>query len=82
MMNRTKDGFKFFFNSKTMEYTWSRTDDVIKDHSLLTKDEIQVDLSGPEVIKHEILNAHKYKNIKKYGFFSAQISLKCYFSCS
>ena len=34
--------------------------------------------SGPEVIKlfsmlhsveHEILNAHKYKNIKKFGFF-------------
>ena len=42
MMNRTKDGFKFFFNTKTMEYTWSRTDDVIKDSSLLTKDEVQV----------------------------------------
>ena len=46
---------------------------------------------GPEVIKlffmlnsaeHEILNARKYKNIKKFSFFQAQISLECYFSCS
>ena len=29
--------------------------------------------------EHEILNAHKYKNIKKFGLFSAQISLECYF---
>ena len=29
----------------------------------------------------EILNAHKYENIKKY-FFQAQLSLECYFSCS
>ena len=42
MMNRTQDGHKFFFNTKSMDYTWSRTDDVIKDHSLLTKEEIQV----------------------------------------
>ena len=43
---------------------------------------------GPEVIKlffvlnsteHEILNAHKYKNIKKFGLFNAQLSLECYF---
>ena len=26
--------------------------------------------------EHEILNAHKYKNIKKFSFFQAQISLK------
>ena len=47
--------------------------------------------TGPEVIKlfsmlssfqHEILNAHKYKNIKKLSIFQAQISLDCYFSCS
>ena len=30
----------------------------------------------------EILNAHKYKNIKKFGLFSVQISLKYYFSRS
>ena len=46
----------------------------------------------PEVIKvfsysfdsveHEILSAHKYKNIKKLGFFKAQMSLECYFSRS
>ena len=33
-------------------------------------------------IEHEILNAHKYKNIKKLGFFQVQISLECYFSRS
>ena len=46
--------------------------------------------SGPEVIKlfsmlnsveHEILNADKYKNIKKLCIFQAQISLECDFSC-
>ena len=37
---------------------------------------MQSSKAGPEVIKlffscstHEILNAHKYKNIKKFGFF-------------
>ena len=33
-------------------------------------------------VENEILNAHKYKNIKKFGFFKAQISLECYFSRS
>ena len=28
--------------------------------------------------EHEILNAHKYENIKKLSIFQAQISLKCY----
>ena len=32
--------------------------------------------------EHEILNAHKYKNIKKFSIFQAQINLECYFSCS
>ena len=32
--------------------------------------------------EHEILNAHKYKNIMKFGSFVAQISLECYFSRS
>ena len=26
-------------------------------------------------VEHEILNAHKYRNIKKFSFFEAQISL-------
>ena len=30
--------------------------------------------------EHGILNAHKYKNIKKFSFFAAQISLECDFS--
>ena len=31
--------------------------------------------------EHEILNAHKYTNIKKFSIFRAHISLECYFSC-
>ena len=31
--------------------------------------------------ENEILNARKYKNIKKFSFFQAQICIKCYFSC-
>ena len=30
-------------------------------------------------LEHDILNAHKYKNIKKLSVFQAQISLECYF---
>ena len=30
-------------------------------------------------VEHEILNAHKYKNIKKFSFFQAHISLEWYF---
>ena len=44
---------------------------------------------SPEVIKlfgnsaeHEILNAYKYKSIKKFTFFLGKISLECYFACS
>ena len=33
-------------------------------------------------VEHEILNAHNYKNIKKFGLFNAQLSLECYFSRS
>ena len=33
-------------------------------------------------VEHEIINAHKYKNIKKFGFFLAQLSLEWYFSRS
>ena len=32
--------------------------------------------------EHEILKAHKYKNIKNFIFLQAQLSLECYFSCS
>ena len=32
--------------------------------------------------EHEILNAHKYKNIKKFGLFKARLILECYFSRS
>ena len=30
-------------------------------------------------VEHEILKAHKYKNIKKFSFFQTQISRECYF---
>ena len=30
-------------------------------------------------VEHEILNAPKYKNIKKFDLFKAQLSLECYF---
>ena len=30
-------------------------------------------------VENEILNAHKYNNIKKFSLYSAQISLECYF---
>ena len=33
-------------------------------------------------VEHEISNAHKYKNIKKFSFCQARISGECYFSCS
>ena len=33
-------------------------------------------------VEHEILNAHKYKNIKKFDLFKAQLSLERYFSRS
>ena len=33
-------------------------------------------------VEHEILNAHKYKNIKIFIFSQTQISRECYFSCS
>ena len=33
----------------------------------------------PNSAKHEILNAPKYKNIKKFSIFQAQISLESFF---
>ena len=30
-------------------------------------------------VEHEILDDHKYKNIKKFGFVQAQISIEYYF---
>ena len=41
------------------------------------KKKVHAQLSCPE---HEISNAFKYKDIKKFSFFQAQISLECYFS--
>ena len=32
--------------------------------------------------EHEILNAHKSKNYKKFSVFQAHVSLERYFSCS
>ena len=33
-------------------------------------------------VEHEIVNAHKYKNIKKFGLLQAQLSRERYFSSS
>ena len=33
-------------------------------------------------VEHDLLNAHKYKNIKKFGIFKVHVSLECYFSRS
>ena len=33
-------------------------------------------------VEHKILNSHKYNNFKKFGLYSAQISIECYFSRS
>ena len=32
-------------------------------------------------VEDEIVNAHKYKNIKKFSFFQTLISRECFFSC-
>lgn len=41
-MNRVRDGSKFYYNTKTQEYTWARREDIVKDFSILTKEEVQV----------------------------------------
>ena len=33
-------------------------------------------------VEHKILNAHKYKNVKKFSFFQTQGSRECYFELS
>lgn len=45
MMNRSPEGFKFFYNVITGDYAWVRNDSIIKDYSILTKEEIQVYMS-------------------------------------
>ena len=42
MMNRTKDGHKFYFNVHTMEAGWEKAAGITKDYSLLTREEMQV----------------------------------------
>ena len=44
MMNRLKDGSKFYYNTHSKEYKWAKPDAVVKDHGILTKDEIQVSI--------------------------------------
>ena len=46
MMNRLKDGSKFYYNTKSKTYKWSRPDGVVKDHGQLNKEEIQVSHAG------------------------------------
>lgn len=42
MMNRLKEGNKYYFNVHSMEFAWERHENMRKDYSLLTRDEIQV----------------------------------------
>ena len=42
MMNRIRDGHKFYFNAHQMAYSWEKMEEMKKDYSLLTRDEIQV----------------------------------------
>ena len=39
-----------------------------------------VDMAPRLSAEHEILNAHEYKNIKKFSIFQTHVSLECYFS--
>ncbi|CAL1534099.1 unnamed protein product [Lymnaea stagnalis] len=41
MMNRTKDSTKFFYNVHTGDHAWTRGNTIIKDYSLLTREDIQ-----------------------------------------
>lgn len=41
MMHKLRDGFRFFFNVNSLTHSWQKTEDVRKDYSLLTRDEIQ-----------------------------------------
>jgi len=41
MMNRTKEGYKFYFNIVSEDWSWERPDGVKKDHSVLSREEIQ-----------------------------------------
>uniref|UniRef100_A0A0B7B822 Ras GTPase-activating-like protein IQGAP1 n=1 Tax=Arion vulgaris TaxID=1028688 RepID=A0A0B7B822_9EUPU len=40
-MNRLKDGTKFFYNVNTGSHAWTRGDTIIKDYSLLTREDAQ-----------------------------------------
>lgn len=42
MMNKTKEGHKFFYNVHSGDYSWGKEDSIAKDYSLLTRDDIQV----------------------------------------
>ena len=44
MMNRLKDNTKFFYNIDSGDHAWTRGTDIIKDYSLLNKEDIQVSL--------------------------------------
>lgn len=63
MMNRIRDGMRAFFNVHTMQLAWERPDSVRKDHSLLTREELQSCIT-------EVTSAHDrlrlYRDHEKY----------------
>ncbi|XP_064650547.1 ras GTPase-activating-like protein IQGAP1 isoform X2 [Lineus longissimus] len=56
VMNRTKHGHKFYFNVVTLESGWEKPANVVKDHSLLTRDEVQTIVGDvTEKFNHEAI---------------------------
>lgn len=56
MMNKSNRGFKFYYNVNTGEYAWARNENIVKDFSLLTKEEIQTVLTDvQEAYDRELL---------------------------
>ncbi|ESN91702.1 hypothetical protein HELRODRAFT_108462 [Helobdella robusta] len=41
MMNKLSNGSKYFFNINTMEGSWKKESNIVKDYSLLTRDDIE-----------------------------------------
>ena len=69
----------FFSYENTLRYHCWRYRELTVHHSWARGYQTFSMLNSAE---HEILNAHKYKNIKKFCIFHAHISLQCYLSCS
>ena len=79
------------FQAKSVKTEISSSQATAKGPASIEESQAPAKGPGPQVIKlffmlnsvkHEILNAHKYKSIKKFGLYLAKISLDCYISRS